>query len=46
MCIRDSATAIQLNDARTARDPKARNLRDLYKNDPRFDPVRASLQLP
>ena len=39
-------TAIRLNDARMARDPKARNLRDLFRNDPRFDTVRPSLQLP
>ncbi|MFO1459037.1 MAG: DUF2723 domain-containing protein [Verrucomicrobiota bacterium] len=36
-------TAIRLSDARTARDPKARNLRDLYKSDPRFDRARATL---
>ncbi|MEN9676687.1 MAG: hypothetical protein RIS76_2583 [Verrucomicrobiota bacterium] len=40
------STAIQLNDARMAKDPKSRNLRDLYKNDPRFDPARDSLKLP
>ncbi|MBN8246910.1 MAG: DUF2723 domain-containing protein [Verrucomicrobia bacterium] len=39
-------TAIRLSDARRARDPKARDLRDLYKTDPRFEPVRGELALP
>lgn len=38
--------AIKLNDARVTKDPKSRNLRDLFKNDPRFDPVRTKLELP
>jgi len=39
-------TAIQLSDTRFAKDSKSRNLRDLYANDARFDPVRPVLKLP
>ncbi|MCW5560120.1 MAG: tetratricopeptide repeat protein, partial [Verrucomicrobiae bacterium] len=39
-------TAVRLSDARRAQDPKARDLRDLYKSDPRFEPGRGQLQLP
>jgi thioredoxin-like negative regulator of GroEL len=39
-------TALKLSDARLATEPKARNLRDLYANDARFDPVRPVLKLP
>ncbi len=38
--------AIKLSDARLALDPKARNLRSLYANDARFEPVRSVLKLP
>ena len=38
--------AVRLSDARFATDPKARNLRDLFANDARFDSVRGKLKLP
>jgi thioredoxin-like negative regulator of GroEL len=38
--------AIQLSDARLAADSKARNLRELYANDARFEAVRPVLKLP
>lgn len=39
-------TALKLSDVRLATDPKARNLRDLYANDARFEPVRPVLKVP
>ncbi|HAB17319.1 MAG TPA: DUF2723 domain-containing protein [Verrucomicrobiota bacterium] len=39
-------TSLKLSDARLAKDPKARNLRELYSSDSRFDPVRGTLKVP
>jgi hypothetical protein len=38
--------AISLSDTRLQADPKARNLRDLYASDARFDAIRKNLRLP
>jgi predicted Zn-dependent protease len=43
---RNLSMAISLSDTRLQADPKARNLRDLYASDARFDAIRKNLRLP